>query len=75
MGRDSISTTSPWTVWSVPSASCGDGPQVGEVFVGAREVEEQVADGGEAEPGEQIPPRRRDAGQLVEREGDGLGVH
>ena len=45
----------------------GDGAEVGEVLVAAREVEQHVGGGGQAEAREQVAAARGDAGDLFDR--------
>ena len=46
-----------------------DGTQIGQILIGAREVEEQIADGAQAEASEKFPTRRRRAGQRTQVRG------
>ncbi|HTU22183.1 MAG TPA: hypothetical protein VMG10_29360 [Gemmataceae bacterium] len=51
----------------------GDGAHVVEILVGTRKVEEQIADGPQAESLQQLQSRAGDAGNRIQR--DVQGVH
>ena len=57
----------------VPSVSPAMGRQVGEVFVGAGEMKEQVADGENAETLELFEPIIADAAQSVDALAERIG--
>ena len=72
--RPSISTTSPLHGLDRSLGQGGDGPEVGEVLVGAGEVEEQVADGEDAEAVQLFEAVVADAAQGVDALAQWVGL-